>query len=196
MLASITPLGERGRQNSWTFTVAWFVAGSTAAALGLGVMLGLAGRAVGAGQAGDWRLVLLAAVLAAALALELRGRRLPGPRRQVDERWLDEYRGWVYGVGYGAQLGLAVTTIVVSGGVYVMLMAAVLSGGVASAALAVGSFGLVRGATVLAAAHADTPAALRALHQQIARSAATIRHASVVAEVLLLVALIVLLVAR
>ena len=54
--------------------------------------------------------------------------RVPGPRRQVNERWLDEYRGWVYGLGFGAQLGLGVTTIVTSAATYVALFAALLSG--------------------------------------------------------------------
>ena len=43
----------------------------------------------------------------------------PGPRRQVNERWLDEYRGWVYGLGFGAQLGLGVTTVITSAATYV-----------------------------------------------------------------------------
>ena len=55
-------------------------------------------------------------------------RAVPGPRRQVDERWLDEYRGWVYGAGYGAQLGLGVTTVVSSAATYVALLAAFLTG--------------------------------------------------------------------
>jgi hypothetical protein len=54
-------------------------------------------------------------------------RRTPGPRRQVDERWLDRYRGWVYGLGYGAQLGVGVTTVIVSSAVYVVPVAAFLS---------------------------------------------------------------------
>ena len=56
------------------------------------------------------------------------GRRLPGPRRQVDERWLHRYRGWVYGAGFGVQLGLGVATVVTTSAVYVMLAAAVLTG--------------------------------------------------------------------
>jgi hypothetical protein len=49
-----------------------------------------------------------------ALALDLSPRPVPGPRRQVDDRWRDQYRGWVYGLGYGVQLGVGVTTIVSS----------------------------------------------------------------------------------
>jgi hypothetical protein len=29
----------------------------------------------------------------------------PSWQRQVDERWLTTYRGWVYGAGFGFQLG-------------------------------------------------------------------------------------------
>ena len=45
---------------------------------------------------------------------------------KVNERWLDEYRGWVYGLGYGAQLGVGVTTVVSSAGTYVAMAAAFL----------------------------------------------------------------------
>ena len=55
-------------------------------------------------------------------------RERPGPRRQVNERWLDDYRGWVYGLGFGAQLGLGVTTVVTSAATYATLLACALSG--------------------------------------------------------------------
>ena len=61
--------------------------------------------------------------LAAAVLLELLPGRMPGPRRQVNERWLDEYRGWVYGLGFGAQLGLGVSTVVSSAATYVAIIA-------------------------------------------------------------------------
>ena len=38
----------------------------------------------------------------------------------------DEFRGWVYGLGYGAQLGLGVSTVVSSAATYVALLAALL----------------------------------------------------------------------
>ena len=32
----------------------------------------------------------------------------------VHEQWLTRYRGWVYGVGFGAQLGFGLVTIITS----------------------------------------------------------------------------------
>src|SRR5215212_3477402 len=114
MLASITPLGERARGSRWGLTVTFFVVASLAAGAALGALLGGLGSVVWpapSGGSGDARLAVLAVALAVGLALDLRGR-LPSPRRQVNEDWLREYRGWVYGAGFGGQLGAAVTTIV------------------------------------------------------------------------------------
>ena len=125
MLASITPLGERGRQSSWTVTVTAFLIGAGATGAAVGALAGAAGQlALGAHQIGArTRLVLLALALLAALALDFVPQRVPGPRRQVNERWLDEFRGWVYGLGFGAQLGLGLTTVVSSAATYVAALA-------------------------------------------------------------------------
>jgi hypothetical protein len=195
MLASITPLGERGRHNSWPLTVSAHIAGSTAAAAALGTLLGALGAAAGVSKTGGSRVAALLLVLAAALAVQLSGRRLPGPHRQVDERWLDEYRGWVYGAGFGAQLGLGVTTVVVSGAVYVALAAALLSGSTLAGALIFGAFGLIRGATVLSTARVDSPARLRQLHARVSASATAVARTALALEVGLLTVLAVLLVA-
>src|SRR5665213_265632 len=106
MLASITPLGERGRQSHWTVTVAAFALGATAAGAVAGALLGALGMLLPGGLTGHARTVVVALALIAALALDLSATTVPGPRRQVDERWLDRYRGWVYGLGFGSQLGL------------------------------------------------------------------------------------------
>jgi hypothetical protein len=182
MLASITPLGEWGRHNSWPLTVSAHIVGSTTAALATGAVLGAVGEAAGTAQAGAWRLAVLALVLAAALAVELSGRRLPGPHRQVDERWLGEYRGWVYGAGYGVQLGLGLTTVVVSGTVNLAVAAALLCGSPLFGALILGIFGLLRAATVLATAGIDTPERLRELHARLSASARRVARAAVVLE--------------
>ncbi|MDQ6607196.1 MAG: hypothetical protein M3Z06_11695, partial [Actinomycetota bacterium] len=114
------------------------------------------------------RLVGLAVVLAVALCLDLRGAP-PGPLRQVNERWLDEFRGWVYGLGFGVQLGLAVTTVVSSAATYVALAAAFLTGDAARGALVLGCFGVIRGITPLAAARVRRPDQLLALHAGLER---------------------------
>ena len=45
MLASITPLGERGRQSTWAVTVTAFALGASAAGAGAGAALGALGTA-------------------------------------------------------------------------------------------------------------------------------------------------------
>ncbi len=170
MLASITPLGERGRHRTWWITVTAFVIGSTAAAAAAGAVLGAAGRLLPSSALGaDGRLAILAGACVVALVLDAGPVRVPGPRRQVNKHWLDQYRGWVYGLGFGAQLGLGVTTIVTSAATYVALLAAFLSGSPARGALVFGCFGAVRGLSLLVAAHVKNPAQLRALHRAIDR---------------------------
>src|SRR5437763_1785135 len=107
MLASITPLGERARGNRWTTTAVLFIAASITAGAAVGAMLGLLGSLILAHVGIGWRLGLLAAALALGVVWELRRGTVPGPRRQVNERWLDHYRRWIYASGFGAQLGRA-----------------------------------------------------------------------------------------
>jgi hypothetical protein len=170
MLASITPLGERGRRASWAVTVSAFGLGSTVAGVGAGAIVGAAGSLVLSGSIADpARLDALAAALAAAIALDLLAGATPGPRRQVNERWLYELRSWVYGLGFGAQLGLGVATVVSSAATYVAVIAALLTGDAGRGALVLGCFGAARGLTLLAAAHVRRPAQLLALHARLQR---------------------------
>ncbi|MBV8948541.1 MAG: hypothetical protein JO286_03170 [Solirubrobacterales bacterium] len=182
MLASITPLGERGRHSRWWLTVSSFLVGAIVAGAGAGAVLGTLGSLALYGMHADARLALLGAALVVAVALDSSPRAVPGPRRQVDERWLDHYRGWAYGVGYGSQLGLAVTTVVSSAATYVALLAAVLVGRPGSGAIVLGCYGAVRGVTPLAAARVRNPHGLLALHRVLARWRARARWAAVAAE--------------
>jgi hypothetical protein len=191
MLASITPLGERGRHSHYAITViAFLVAGvSAGAALGavLGGLGGLGGLALGSTGVAP-RLTALAIVLVAALALDLRSGPVPGPRRQVNERWLDEYRGWVYGAGFGAQLGIGVSTVVTSAATYAALLAALLGGSAALGALVLGLYGAIRGLTPLLAVRVRTPDQLLVLHGHLARAqrpAARAGHALLAAAAVL-----------
>jgi hypothetical protein len=170
MLASITPLGERGRNATWAITVTAFVIGAIVAGAALGALLGAVGSVVLPGTVStEVRLVVLAAAVASAIALDAIPRTVPGPDRQVNERWLDEYRGWVYGLGYGAQLGLGVTTVVSSAGTYIAIAAAFLAGRPAVGAVIVGCFGATRGLTLLAGAGIRTPTQLLAMHRTMSR---------------------------
>src|SRR2546430_12513952 len=146
MLASITPLGERARGSRWGLTVGFYVAGSTLAGAAAGAAAGELGRLIwGPAGAIDARVWALAAALAAGLALDL-GRRLPTLQRQGNEDWLREYRGLVYRIAFGGQLGVGVTTIVTTSLVYVTLLAAFLAGGPAAGAAVGGALRAPRGA--------------------------------------------------
>jgi len=185
MLGSITPLGERSRGRRWGITVTAFALAATAAGAGLGALLGAAGGLVGLSAAA--RTGLLAVAVAAAVAVDLApGLRAPGPRRQVNEAWLHRYRGWVYGAGFGLQLGLGVTTIVSTAAVYATGAAAVLAGSAAAGALVGGAFGLARAATLLAAGGVNEPGALATLDRRLAAWERPARLAALVAEAALI----------
>src|SRR5436305_8031159 len=149
MLASITPLGERGRRRRWGVTVTAHIAGAGAGGGVAGLAAGALGWVLLRHAPADDRIALLTALLTIGLVLDAT-RRVPGPRRQVDESWLDRYRGWVYGVGFGFQLGAGVVTIVSASAVYVVLGAAFASASPALGAATGAPAGAVRVATLLA----------------------------------------------
>ncbi|MDQ3897224.1 MAG: sulfite exporter TauE/SafE family protein [Actinomycetota bacterium] len=161
MLASIHPLGERARDRRWSVTVSAYVLGSTVAAALLGTALGAVGGLLPLTP--SVTAVLVVALCAAALAFDLRvgGLRLPTVHRQVDQDWLDRYRGWVVGIGFGLQLGLGVVTIVTTAAVYLTLALALLTGSPGAGALVGATFGLVRAVVILAMARIRRPDQLR-----------------------------------
>ena len=170
MLASITPLGERSRNSRWGVTVTAFALGSTAAGLAAGAALGAAGAPLRAAASPSVRLWIMGALLGVALAFESGLLRpLPTLRRQVNEQWLHRYRGWVYGAGFGIQLGAGVATIVSTSAVYCVLASAVLLGSPPWGALVGGTFGLVRGLSVLPARRVRSSAALVSLDERLRR---------------------------
>jgi MFS family permease len=181
MLASITPLGERSRGFSWALTASAFAVG----AVGAGALGGAAGGALGSlAPAGRWRDIAALALLAVALGVDvtsLRGR-LPTTRRQVNEDWMARYRGWVYGVAFGAQLGAGVVTIVTSAAVYAAALGTLLSGSVGAGALIGAAFGATRALSLLPARRVTDPAALVRLHDRLGRAQAPAARAAVAAE--------------
>lgn len=152
MLATITPLAERGRGHRYRTTVLWFVGGALVggATLGLaGAACALAVRALEPGPLAQAGLAAAAALVAAASDTPLVRLSVPVHHRQVNERWLDGFRPWVYGAGFGWQIGVGLATYIKTAAVYLMLVLAVLTGD-ARVALVVGIvFGLVRGLAVL-----------------------------------------------
>jgi hypothetical protein len=168
MLASINPLGERGRNQHYRLTVTAYVVGSTVAGAVLGALLGLVGSPIESHLAG-FAVVAAVAVVGLALDAHAFGLRVPGPQRQVDENWLVTYRGWVYGSGFGAQLGLAFLTIVTSSATWVAFACALFAGNAAAGAAIGAVFGLARALPILSAARVRDPAALRALVRRLER---------------------------
>ncbi len=184
MLARITPLGERGRRSRWGITVSAFLLGATVAGAAEGALLGWLGTLVlGGGLGSRTTLLLLTGGLLAAVTLEIVLPAVPGPRRQVNERWLDEFRGWVYGLGFGAQLGLGITTVVTSAATYVAMLVAFLSADPGRGALVLGVFGAIRGMTPLLASRVRGPEQLRAFHRRLERARGAVAPASLAALV-------------
>ena len=146
MLSSISPLGERARHSRWWLTTTAYLLGSLAGGLTVGGLAALLGALLPtAVRTSRWTLAVVAAVLLVGLVVDLRNRRsVPSWRRQVDEQWLTRYRGWVYGIGFGAQLGFGLVTIVTSTTTYAAVLLAALTGHL-GAGLAIGAtFGVVR----------------------------------------------------
>ncbi|MCQ3806328.1 MAG: hypothetical protein OXB92_15710 [Acidimicrobiaceae bacterium] len=168
MLTSITPLGERGRGNRWRTTSAWLTAGHVLGGAALGMALAGAGA-----LAALLRLdpvppastVIAGAAVLGCAAFDLSGHRIPG-RRQVDERWLGRYRGWVYGLGFGVQLGFGFVTVVNTALLVAVCVAGVLLG--ATEALLVGVvYGAARGLSATVNGRIRDTASLRRMHRRL-----------------------------
>jgi hypothetical protein len=175
MLSSITPLGERSRRQHFAVTALFLLVGATAAAAALGALLGAIGAQLPLGPSERLAALGVAAVLGLTGDLLLTGG-VPTHLRQVDERWLRRYRGWVYGLGFGVQLGVGVATVVTTSAVYLTILGEALAPSILAGAVIGAIFGGIRGASVLLAAHVDTPARLVDFHRRIStleRPAAT-----------------------
>jgi|ERR1035441_3239120 hypothetical protein len=190
MLASITPLGERSRGFSWSVTATAFAIGAVTAGAAAGAAVAAVGSLLPAGTA--WRTGALLVALAVAVAYDaspLRSR-LPTSRRQVNEDWLTRYRGWVYGVAFGAQLGVGVATIVTSAAIYATGAVAFLCGDPAIGAGIGAVFGIVRAMSLLPARRVRDPESLVDLHRGLATVEVYVRRATPVVELLLVAVVI------
>jgi hypothetical protein len=171
MLASIHPLGERARRQQWGLTVSAYLAGTVLGAALVGAGLGLVGGWLGLPGGSDATVAALVvaglAALGVVLDLHSGGASVPTVHRQVDEQWLQRYRGWVYGAGFGFQLGLGVVTVVNTFAVYLTLALALLTGSLMGGLVVGTTFGVVRGATILAVAGVRHPDQLHRLHRRL-----------------------------
>lgn len=171
MLGSISPVGETARGQRWWLTVTAYVVGSVLGGAVIGLALGALGAAVSSvveiGMPLRLGLLAATALVGAGIDAAVLPLRFPSWRRQVDERWLTEYRGWVYGAGFGFQLGTGFATIVPAAVTYTAFAAALLSLSPAGG-LAVGAaFGLMRSLPLLLTARLHTAAALYAATRRV-----------------------------
>ena len=182
MLSSITPLGERGRHNRFGVTATAFVVGAIVGGTTLGALCGWVGSWLPErSSAVDALLVVALAIAGAVLDATL----VPTIKRQVNEDWLNRYRGWVYGLGFGAQLGFGVVTVVTSAATYVAFALAVLTGSVAAGAAIGSTFGALRGLSLLLVKDVDSPGELRTFHHRLDARAADGVRLGVVSQALI-----------
>lgn len=182
MLSSINPLGERGRGQRYWLTAVSYVLGSALGGLVLGTAGGLIGLLL---PVGDWRFPLIALAAGAGAALDLVRQEPPSWRRQVDENWLSRYRGWVYGLGFGFQLGLGVVTIVTSASLYSLIAMTILSGSLSTAVWAGSLFGVARAVVILLSRNSVDPVSLRAMMRRLQEGLPMARLAVVGSQLLI-----------
>ncbi|MHB1710289.1 MAG: hypothetical protein ACYCV7_02635 [Acidimicrobiales bacterium] len=185
MLATITPLAESGRGNRYRRTATWFVLGSIAGGVVLGAcMAALAAgvRALALSPTLVSEVALATSVVAALSDSGVAGAHLPVHHRQVNEEWLDQFRPWVYGAGFGWQVGTGLATYITTAAVYLMIVLASLAAD-AQLAIVLGTlFGLIRGGSVLLGRHITTSGALRDFHTRFHRLGPRVGRITVVVE--------------
>jgi hypothetical protein len=178
MLSSIHPLGERAKGNRFGVTAGAFVAGAVIGGATTGALVALLSIPVGALTPTAVATGLIAVVACGAAVFERTGRSLPSVPRQVDEDWLNQYRGWVYGLGFGFQLGAGVLTHITAAAIYVALAAALLSAHPVAALAIMTIFGFVRGLTLLPARSIASPQRLVEFHRRLHRWSPAVRATS------------------
>jgi hypothetical protein len=166
MLSSLNPVSERARGHRFWVTACWYTLGALAggALLGAGCAVGaLAFGWLGGPASLGWSIALAGAVVAALSDARVGGWSLPMHPRQVDERWLTTYRRWIYAAGYGVQIGSGFATYIMTAGVYLTALLAVLTASPSQAFIAGLAFGVLRGMTIAVAGVARDPQRLAAL---------------------------------
>ena len=169
MLSTLTPLGERSRGHRYPVTVGWFVAGAGLGGVTLGGLAAGFAYAVGRWSPADHTVAVVFVIAAAVTILSdlgLGGVRLPTVPRQVNEVWTGRYRSGVYASAFGWQIGVGLTTYVMTAAVYLTIVAAALTGRPALAFLIGVIFGAVRGLAILLGVRLTTPEAIRVFHRR------------------------------
>jgi hypothetical protein len=164
MLSSIHPLGERARQQSFWVTVTAYLIGTLVGGVATGALGGALGSLL---PEGGWRLAAAAGIALVGGSLDFTGRKPPSVHRQVDENWLGRYRGWVYGLAFGLQLGAGVVTIVTSAAVYVTMALTVLVGSIGWGAVIGAVFALARGLAILPSRRIEDHESLRVMMRRL-----------------------------
>ncbi len=169
MLATITPLAEQGRGHRYRTTAWWFVTGSIIGGACLGGVMALLAAGVATTHVSASATAAIAAVaFLVTLAADARvgGFRLPVHHRQVNERWLDQFRPWVYGAGFGWQIGSGLATYIKTCAVYLMILLGALTGSPTTAVVVGVVFGLGRGLAVFLGRRITSTAALADFHRR------------------------------
>ena len=185
MLSQINPIAEAGRSQRYRRTASWFIAGAVLGGCTLGgvsaALAALVDR-VGIGHGTALAVAAVGSLAAAAIDARVLGIGPPFIRRQVNEDWLSKYRPWVYGSGFGWQIGVGVTTYVMTAAVALTIVFAILSAS-PWVAFAIGvAFGLARGLTVLLSAPLRTQSDLYAFHRRFAAGGEFVRQAVIAVQ--------------
>ncbi|HLM19228.1 MAG TPA: hypothetical protein VK549_15515, partial [Acidimicrobiia bacterium] len=148
MLSQLTPVGEASRGYRYRTTATWFVLGAVVGGATIGAAM--AALAAGVSAIGITSTALLGiaaafAVLGATIDSGVLGVAPPFFKRQVNEYWLSKYRAWVYGSGFGWQIGAGVTTYIMTAAVFVTVAFGALTVGPVAAMVLGVVFGLARG---------------------------------------------------
>jgi hypothetical protein len=194
MLSTVTPLAEQGRGHRYWSTAAWFVVGSTVggATLGIGAAM-LAAIVAWADLSTNAALAAgaIAAIVTASSDLRLFGVHLPIHPRQVNELWLNKFRPWVYGAGFGWQIGVGFATYIMTGAVYLTVVLAALTGSPAIG-FAIGvTFGLCRGLAILLGATITSTERLMAFHRRFDSLAEPVRRGVIGVQLAVATALVI-----
>ncbi|MET0275263.1 MAG: hypothetical protein ABW211_00290 [Acidimicrobiia bacterium] len=187
MLSQITPVGEASRGNRYSRTAIWYLLGSVVGGLTLGAAMALMALIVHALHASATVALAIAAgaaLLGAVVDSGVLGFAPPFFLRQVNEDWLGKYRAWLYGSGFGWQVGAGVATYIMTAAVFVTIAFGALGASPIGALALGGLFGFARGSTVFLTARARSTPELFAIHRRFDALGEPVRRAVIVVQCL------------